>query len=86
MTVGKESRALVNEILRPHTARPAVHSPELANTASVEAEFAVTNQTEVLLNGKPCKYAQVPTRASIVYMELAADKKTVLRIHFQTKK
>jgi hypothetical protein len=50
------------------------------------SEFVMTDQTEVLLNGKPCKYAEVPGHASIVRMELAADNKTVLKIHFRTGK
>ncbi len=51
-----------------------------------EPEFVVTNQTEVLLNGKACRYEEVPSQARIVRMEVAADKKTVLKIHFRTRK
>jgi len=49
-------------------------------------EFLMTDGTEVLLNGKPCKYEKVPAHASIVRMEVAEDKKTVLKIHFRTGK
>jgi hypothetical protein len=51
-----------------------------------EPEFVVTRQTEVLLNGKPWRYEEIPDHASIVGMEVAADKKTVLKIHFRTRK
>src|SRR5262249_27638537 len=51
-----------------------------------ESEFIVTHRTEVLLNGKPCRYEEVPGHARIVSMEVAADKKTVLKIHFRTRK
>ena len=51
-----------------------------------EPEFVVTNQTEVLLNGKACRYEEVPSQARIVRMEVAADTKTVLKIHFRTRK
>jgi hypothetical protein len=50
-------------------------------------EFVVTRQTKVFLNGEPCKYEDIPKHASIVQMEVAAeDKKTVLKIHFRTRK
>jgi hypothetical protein len=50
------------------------------------ATFVVTEQTEVLLNGKPCKYEEVAGHACIVWMEVAADKKTVLKVHFRVGK
>jgi hypothetical protein len=50
------------------------------------SEFVVTEQTEVTLNGKPCKYKDVPGHATILRMELGADKKTVRKIHFRTRK
>jgi hypothetical protein len=50
------------------------------------SEFIVTERTEILLDGKPCKYADVPQQARIVLMEVAADNKTVLKIHFRTEK
>jgi hypothetical protein len=52
----------------------------------MEPEFVITEQTEVLLDGKPCKYQDVFGNARIVRMEVAEDKKTVLKIHFRTAK
>jgi hypothetical protein len=49
-------------------------------------EFALTDRTEILLDGKPCKYADIPDHTSIIRMELAADQRTVLKIHFRTRK
>jgi hypothetical protein len=51
-----------------------------------ESPFALTDQTEVLLNGRPCRYEAIPAQARITLLELAGDKKTVLRIHFRTEK
>jgi hypothetical protein len=48
--------------------------------------FNVTEQTEVFLNGQPCHYEDVPADASVVRMQVGADKKTVIRIHFRTRK
>jgi hypothetical protein len=76
---------LADQILRPQAAKPWDRAPNQA-AAAAKSEFQVTDQTEICLDGKPCKYAQVPCHASIVRMEVAADTKTVLRIEFQTGK
>jgi hypothetical protein len=47
------------------------------------AEYQVTDRTEVLLNGRPCRYQDVPGTASIVLMEVSPDKTTILKIHFR---
>jgi hypothetical protein len=68
---------------------PRVQAPRLSaepvgrGTAS---EFLVTEQTEVLLDGKACRYRDVPSRATILRMEVAPDGKTVLRILFRAGK
>jgi hypothetical protein len=49
-------------------------------------EYLLTNETEILLDGKPCRYEAVPANARIIHMELGADKKTVLKILFRTGK
>jgi hypothetical protein len=60
-----------------------------ATALSVVAErsqgpnYVVTEETEVLLNGKPCRYKEVPANASILRMELGPDNKTVLKLHFR---
>jgi hypothetical protein len=64
--------------------RQAARAPELAAAPGVTPEFVLTEETEVLLDGEPCKYAGVPGHARIVHLEIAADRKTVLKIHFRT--
>jgi hypothetical protein len=54
--------------------------------AEVQPEYVLTQETEILLDGKPCKYEDVPATASIVKMEVAADRKTVLRVRFRSRK
>ncbi len=67
------------------TAQPTrVEAAEAARAA--ESPFALTDQSEVLLNGKPCRYEDVPAHATIHLLELAADRHTILRIHFRTQK
>jgi hypothetical protein len=53
--------------------------------ASRKQSFEVTSRTEIFLNGKPCPYAKVPRSAEITYMEVTADKKYALKIHFRSK-
>jgi hypothetical protein len=51
-----------------------------------DEEFRITSQTEVLLNGRPCCYADVPRNAGVVKMEVSSDNQTVLKIQFRTRK
>lgn len=53
--------------------------------APTSANVVLTEQTEIKLDGRACKLAEVPGNAEIVLIDLAADKKTVLRIHFRLK-
>jgi hypothetical protein len=46
----------------------------------------MTNNTEVLLDGITCRYEKVPVGASILRMEVAPDRKTVIRVFFGTRK
>ena len=78
---------LLDKDLPPSLAKPlpadvaqAFYPPER------DDEFLITPRTEVTVDGRPCKYADVPGKARIVKMELAADGKTVLAVHFRTKK
>jgi hypothetical protein len=49
-------------------------------------EYQVTSQTEVFVDGRSCRYADVPHGAAIVNMEVSSDDRTVLTIHFRSKK
>jgi hypothetical protein len=86
LTPRKKSPAVGDEV-------PPVRSSRLASQTTGQAagrgngsDFAVTHGTELLLNGKPCRYQDVPADARIVHMEVAADRKTVLKIHFRVGK
>jgi hypothetical protein len=78
---------------RPNRLRPSLEArpsplPRLATARQPAAgsEYAVTEQTEVLLNCKPCRYEAIPGNATIERMEVAPDGKTVLRVYFRTGK
>jgi hypothetical protein len=63
---------------------PGPHQPAADQEGS--PEFLITARTEVLLDGKACRYELIPGHARIVRLELAADNKTVVKIHFRTRK
>jgi hypothetical protein len=57
-----------------------------SSTASNE-DFRLTEKTEVLLDGRPCRYKDVPDGATIILLETATNEsKEILKIHFQTTK
>ena len=63
--------------------------PGLAQAASVPSprdQYQITDQTEVSLDGRPCRYTDVPGGAGIVKMEVASDGTTVLKIHFRSRR
>jgi hypothetical protein len=78
--------ALAKGIPLVQVVKPLTRIPHQTRGEKPQAEFGVTSETEILLNGKPCSYDEIPSHASIVQMDVAADKKTVLKIHFRTQK
>jgi hypothetical protein len=86
LTPRKDLLTSDRELPRTAVARAASAAPVQAAAQSAKSEFKVTDRTEVLLNGQPCRYEEVPAAATIVLMEVATDRQTVLRIHFRTRK
>jgi hypothetical protein len=81
----KESLSPRADVWQPQAATlPA--GPKQPPKQGSNPQFQVTEQTEVLLDGKPCQYAEVPASAVIIKMEVAEDKTTVLKVHFRTRK
>lgn len=67
--------------------RQVVEAAASTQAAQGSQEFQVTDQTEVKLDGQPCKYEEVPNSAMIILLEVASEKnKVILKIHFQSKK
>jgi hypothetical protein len=57
-----------------------------AYPAERDNEYQVTPRTAVLLDDRPCCYSDVPKNAVIVNMEVSSDDRTVLTIHFRSKR
>jgi hypothetical protein len=48
-------------------------------------EYRITEKTEVLLDGRPCRYGQIPNDAIIVLLETTTNEsKEITRIHFRS--
>ncbi|HVS36611.1 MAG TPA: hypothetical protein VMS17_13700 [Gemmataceae bacterium] len=65
---------------------PASDKPAAADEKKDDQKLVITDKTEVQLDGRDCKLADIPATASVISLEVAADKKTIVKIHFQSKK
>lgn len=73
----KEPRALPKDL--------PIKSVRLLPTATASDDFRITTATEVLLDGRPCRYEQVPNSASIILLETTSNEsKEITRIHFSS--
>jgi len=86
LTPRKDRPALGNDAPQLPVAKLAVETRDQAAGRGNPSEFVLTEQTEILLNGKPCRYEEVPEGAMILRMEVAPDRKTALKILFRTRK
>lgn len=48
-------------------------------------EYQITDITEIKVDGRQCRYNEVPKGAEITLLEVSSDNKSILRIHFQTR-
>lgn len=59
----------------------------LSASAAKNDDFRITASTEVLLDGRPCRYEKVPDGATIVLLEtITNESKEISRIHFRSPK
>ena len=66
--------------------RPLPPAPKVEPAAESEGGLVISDDTEVKLDGKVCKYEDIPESAEVVLLEVSTDKKSVLKLHFRTKK
>ena len=77
---GKESPSTTLAKITPEVLRKAfVREKE-------DDDLLITDDTEVLLDGQRCELKNVPAGAVIAELEIAADKKTIRKIAFKSKK
>jgi hypothetical protein len=66
--------------------RRAKQAVAAAHATEQGVDFVMTADSEVWLDGRPCEYKKVPATAEIVRVEVAPDRKTILRIEFRSAK
>jgi hypothetical protein len=67
------------------TAKVQVHALKPLSLTPNRGAFCITDATEVLVNGQPCKYAEVPGDAVILRLEIASPtSKEILKIYFKS--
>ena len=57
----------------------------LSAASPKDDEFRITEKTEVLLDGRPCRYERIPNGATIILLEIVTNEsKEIARIHFRS--
>lgn len=81
------SPAVKPELRPPPDKPPAVKGIATPPKADVDEHqhFIVNDKTEVKLDGHVCKFEDVPATASVINLDVASDKKTILKIYFESK-
>jgi hypothetical protein len=49
-------------------------------------ELVITEETEIMLDGRACGFDQIPAGADIILLDVAADRSVVRKIHFKSRK
>jgi hypothetical protein len=83
VTARKDAPLFGKEAQHFQAAKAPVAALAIVTARAQASDYVVTEETEVLLNGKPCRYKDVPDNATILRMELGPDNKTVLKVHFR---
>lgn len=55
------------------------------STPAQQSPLNLTKDSLVILDGRSCRYEEVPSTAVVTHIELADDEQTILRIHFRTR-
>jgi hypothetical protein len=71
---------------RPLFDRPLPAVPKTDPAPESDGNLVISDDTEVKLDGKACKYEEIPESAEVILLEVSRDKKSVLKLHFRTKK
>jgi hypothetical protein len=69
----------------PVPVQAVLASSRAAPESAADGELLVTEETEIYLDGRRCRYAEVPDTAVIKQVELDADAKKALIIRFRSK-
>jgi hypothetical protein len=81
------ARATLGRKERPDIYKHIVLPRLSASVVAVNDDFRITATTEVLLDGRPCRYERIPQGASIIFLETTTNlSKEIVKIHFRTSR
>ena len=63
----------------------AANRSAAAQADDAAEELMITDRTEIQYNGKACRYEEVPPNSDVQYMEVARDRRTILKLYFQSR-
>jgi hypothetical protein len=66
--------------------KPLPPAPKAEAAPEQDGGLEVSDDTEIKLDGKTCKFEDIPENAEIILVEVAKDKKSILKLHYRTKK
>jgi hypothetical protein len=55
-------------------------------TSKSLGSLVITAETDIRLDGRTCRYEEIPAAAVITAADVAGDRRTLLRIHFRSPK
>jgi hypothetical protein len=76
---------VLGRTLQPRLPKGSSREAPREASARGQGEFVLTSETVSTLNGRPCRYQDVPGSAVILRMEVTPDKK-ILKVHFGTQR
>lgn len=68
--------------------KPAADAPAAEKDVAVspdENPFVLTKDTDVRLDGRPWDYDAIPDDAIVMNMQVASDRRTIVRIQFRSR-
>jgi hypothetical protein len=86
LTTTKAPGTVGRDVLSAQVPQRAAQDRPQPPTQETQEEFVMMARTVVRLNERRCAYRDVPAHARIVWMSVAADRKSVLEVHFRTGK
>ena len=78
--------AIKNPLTKPAPEYVRLPAPPAPKAPAPPVELAIGDATEVVLDGRPCDYKDIPANATVVRVEVGSDRTTVRRIEFRRTK
>jgi hypothetical protein len=58
---------------------------QVARVPEQKRELVITAETQIQVNGRPCRLDEVPAGAEIILLDVGANSTVIRKIHFRTR-